>query len=149
MRTDQAFVLLLILLLPLTGCIDTIGEVDAQDSGDSQLGLSNHVVVYLDEDQSQTMYVNGSIIQIVGASYTRYAQVPEYTYMATGGVMMTIDVDCPGFFTSRVQGTIGDFIPTVPGTSCEITFTNTDLSEDGDYAGPMIIVFEEMHATRL
>ena len=33
MRTDQTFVLLLVILLPLTGCIDVSDNADAQEKG--------------------------------------------------------------------------------------------------------------------
>lgn len=150
MRTDQAFVLLLILLLPLTGCIDTIGEVDAQDSNTGESNNPDLVLVYLEEGQSQTLYVNDTLIKVHSSSFTEYANVPEATYIRTSeGVMMTVDVNCSGLFSMRVQASFGHFLPTIPGTMCEITFTNIDSSDNGRYAGPMTLVFEEMSASRL
>ena len=35
MKNDKIFVLLLVILLPLTGCIDAVGEVDADSESDS------------------------------------------------------------------------------------------------------------------
>ena len=35
MKNDKIFVLLLVILLPLTGCIDAVGEVDADSENDS------------------------------------------------------------------------------------------------------------------
>ena len=42
MKTDKIFVLLLVILLPLTGCIDISENVDAQEETPTQENISNH-----------------------------------------------------------------------------------------------------------
>ena len=36
MKPDKVFILMLVILLPLTGCIDVSDNADAQDSSDSE-----------------------------------------------------------------------------------------------------------------
>jgi len=120
MRTDQAFVLLLILLLPLTGCIDTIGEVDAQaDSDSNQTSPSNqpeYQVIWLDGGTTMDLTVNNSIIQIIDVTYSMSSGE-----LRTGNVAQ-LTVDCGETFTGNVRVEAEDFVPTIPGQDCVITF---------------------------
>ena len=42
MRKDQIFVLMLVILLPLTGCIGGIGDVDADNNSDTENAIVNN-----------------------------------------------------------------------------------------------------------
>ena len=125
MRTDQAFVLLLILLLPLTGCIDTIGEVDAENpEEDAAVPAPNstfiHEVVFVDNGSNVTMTFNNTIVQLVDSS-----REDEYERQVTGAVAQ-LDIDCGDEFSVYTRTYPGDFFPTIPGTECQITFATWD-----------------------
>ena len=137
MRTDQAFVLLLILLLPLTGCIDTIGEADAQDSSEqSEVAETyTHEVIFLDNGSSVAVTLNDTIIQIVDHSRTG-----EYQYVT--GAVAQINVDCGSVFSQDVRVELEDFVPTIPGMDCVVTFKTWDNS-------PAMFVLLQHPATRI
>ena len=137
MRTDQAFVLLLILLLPLTGCIDTIGEVDAEDSTESSDApeTHGHEVIFLDNGSSVAVTVNDTIVQIVD-----HSRAGQYEYVT--GAVAQINVDCGSVFSQDVRVEHEDFVPTVPGMDCVVTFKTWDDS-------PAMFVLLQHPATRI
>ena len=75
MRNDQIFVLLLVILLPLSGCFD--GAVgDAEGTDDAADGTSDSG----ESSQSKTWYSSGGIYQ----NYWNDGQSPGYHYISNG-----------------------------------------------------------------
>ena len=128
MRTDQAFVLLLILLLPLTGCIDTIGEVDAQDSSEpSEVAETyTHEVVFVDNGSTVTITVNDTILQILDRSVFHEGRM-------VSGVFAQLEVDCGSEFSETVKVESEDFVPTLPGQECNVTFSDWGDNRPSSY----------------
>jgi hypothetical protein len=66
MRKDQIFVLMLVILLPLTGCFDGggIGDADAQDSTNSQNGGTTVINYYNNSSnvQDRVWYSSGDVV---------------------------------------------------------------------------------------
>ena len=66
MRKDQIFVLMLVVLFPLTGCFDGggIGDADAQDSTDSQNGGTTVINYYNNSSniQDRVWYSSGDVV---------------------------------------------------------------------------------------
>ena len=105
MKPDKVFILLLVVLLPLTGCIDATGEAGASDSSESEMTVINNyynnttTIVQSEEPEMVHMYVfteNNS----VGTITIQENQTIEWLsgYSLLRGVSGDADV-----FTTSVQ----------------------------------------------
>ena len=90
MRSDQVFVLLLIILIPLTGCFENgIGDADAQDAtGDNGTTVINNYYnntsnVVDNSPQLQHMYVNATtdIAYTITISETEALEIVSQSYV--------------------------------------------------------------------
>jgi len=83
MRNDQIFVLLLVILLPMSGCFDgAVGDAEGTDDADSNGGIST-----ADESnsQSRTWYSSGGVYQTYwdDGHSSGYYTVDDHVYMGT------------------------------------------------------------------
>lgn len=144
MKPDKVFILMLVILLPLTGCIDVSDNADAQDSSDSeeaettvinnyyntteihQTGPSAVITHYIEENQTLTLDFDGTFTYKVETIY-RLApsgviiggSEPSYwaPVIAVGGV----DINCSGSLSmDSTQIQESRFLPVLPMTNCEV-----------------------------
>ena len=70
MRKDQIFVLLLVVLLPMTGCFgDTVGEADAQEQQEpAEISTPNNIMnVHVPHGDTVNITLNGTTLEFKSA----------------------------------------------------------------------------------
>jgi len=119
MRKDQIFVLMLVVLLPLTGCFDGggIGEAEgAQDSSNS-VQENNEILysVHIESDSSHSVTLNGTTLKMESG----YWQGSE-DWRPIGGVFKVYySIDCSdGYQIKKLWAFAGDTIPVKGGIEC-------------------------------
>ena len=149
MKPDKVFILLLVILLPLTGCIDVSDNADAQDSSDTEEAETTVINNY---------YNNTTVVESIGFEVITHYIPPNgnltlsfdgtYTYKletamrnTTGGSsvsswradgwLSSIDMTCGG--TKIVDGLAtpaGVFLPVLPNQICIIEIDRTGGTGD-------------------
>lgn len=150
MKTDKLFVLLLVMLLPLTGCIDVSDNANADDSTESEeegiMTVINHyynnTTTIQTFDQPQATSYHQLENQTINLSFdgtftykleTMYYYVPQSPIPGTltGSVWDTttgksgVSLICSGGLA--MDGFIlrtGHYVPAIPNDSCELTIPN-------------------------
>ena len=80
MRNDQIFVLLLVILLPMSGCFDgAVGDAEGSEDSDSGDGTTS------ESSQSRTWYSSGGVYDSNwnDGQYTGYYSIPDYAFMGS------------------------------------------------------------------
>tara|TARA_B100001564_G_scaffold359209_1_gene380150 strand:+ start:68 stop:499 length:432 start_codon:yes stop_codon:yes gene_type:complete len=136
MRKDQIFVLMLVVLLPLTGCFDGggIGDADAQETDENDQNTvieTDYYTIHLEANEDYAHSVNNSMLKI--ETVFQYSGGSNSLRSINGG---TIDIACSLSGSFSVYATVGDIIPTIPNETCEITF-------NGRSDGKMIFILSE------
>ena len=88
MRNDQIFVLMLVILLPMSGCFDgAIGDVDAQEMAEeNERDLLMYDRIFVPSNGTQTITTNGTTITIEA--------------IHVGGIDPECSRDCPVTWTT-------------------------------------------------
>jgi len=95
MKTDKVFILMLVIMLPLTGCIDVSDNADAQDASDSEEAETTVINNYYNNTTT--------IIQPAGPEVISHYILPD------GNLTLSFD----GTFTYRLE----DFMRNTTGGS--------------------------------
>ena len=150
MRNDQIFVLLLVVLLPLTGCFDGggIGDAEAQDtssgddssSADTVVTMPAVMTISINEGQTQTITLNGTTLLLEtvhkqdGSGYWRTNQY---------SVEMSMTCD-NGFSMDRfwLGGGNNEYLPNLPNVECDIEM-NTQPANSETPQTATILTFSE------
>ena len=150
MRKDQIFVLMLVVLLPLTGCFDGggIGDADAQDtsseddssSADTVVTMPAVITISINEGQTQTITLNGTTLLLEtvhkqdGSGYWRTNQY---------NVEMSMTCD-NGFTMDRfwLDGGNNEYLPNLPDVECDIEM-NTQPANSETPQTATILTFSE------
>jgi len=135
MTTDKVFILLLVILLPITGCIDTTDNAEAQEEPDSttvdistevstlptvySLYLEKGTVATFDFDGNETWRLESiSVLYDVGAQGND-GNVGSYGYF---------DMNCSGsLLVDNGRLMTGYYLPVLGGESCSIEFTAVQM----------------------
>jgi len=138
MSTDKLFILLLVVLLPLTGCLDTVEPAGAESNDDDLIEtivqspdvLTLHIQPYA----NATVLLNGTTLQLQTHYMTNAAadcssNCPE-GWVQTSGVVM-FDMNCADGtnLSSWVSLSYG-YLPALGGTECTVVFNPDDNSRD-------------------
>ena len=150
MRKDQIFVLMLVVLLPLTGCFDGggIGDAEAQDtssgddssSADTVVTMPAVMTISINEGQTQTITLNGTTLLLEtvhkqdGSGYWRTNQY---------SVEMSMTCD-NGFSMDRfwLGGGNNEYLPNLPNVECDIEM-NTQPANSETPQTATILTFSE------
>ena len=130
MTTDKMFVLLLVMLLPLTGCLDISDNAEAEESDEENITTTMpHVRSLLIEANSNyTMNFSGDSTLKLEQAYTGSTD-PEcssncpVTVSFVSAIPMEMVCDSYSMDSSVVQGR---FIPVLGGETCTVVFTTGD-----------------------
>ena len=104
MTTDKLFILLLVILLPLTGCLDIADTAEAEDSDDENTTTTMPMghSLYVEEGASATLEFDGTSTLKLETHYRNISSPNEYDGISVGytftmtcdGVMMILDGCC-------------------------------------------------------
>lgn len=150
MTTDKLFVLLLVILLPLTGCLDIADNAEAEESNDETTIVNN----YYNNTTTTTMPMVHSLhlekgenatLQFDGTSTLKLETIYHGGYGSQAPSSMTVmnyfDMTCDG--TLMVDGGTlerGHYLPVLGGQSCTIVF---------DANIPYFLIFSEASLSAL
>ena len=151
MKPDKVFILMLVILLPLTGCIDVSDNADAQDSSDSEDAETTVINNYYNtttvqsiqkmEAMSHYLPQNQTLNLSFDGTYTYKLETLHYEawgggiiadpnaerYWTTTTVKTGANMTCAsGFQMDGFRLSVGDFLPVLPNDVCEISVPNGD-----------------------
>ena len=156
MKPDKVFILMLVILLPLTGCIDVSDNADAQDASDSEEKettvinnyYNNTTTVqsvqkmeamshYLPQNQTLNLSFDGTYTyKLETLHYEQWGYADgsvfladpdaERTWTTTTGKSGTNMTCTSGFQMDGFRLNVGDFLPVLPNDACEISVPNGD-----------------------
>ena len=145
MRNDQIFVLLLVILLPLSGCFEnTVGDVEAEESNDNEevaISESSESVftIFIEQNSPVTITVNGTTLMLLEHWVESGDNNPK-TWDQIGWVKYTIECEGGFSFTDYVELSYAYsdvILPTVPNEECDITM-------DGENSLDRVVIFREI-----
>jgi hypothetical protein len=130
MRKDQIFVLMLVILLPMSGCFDgAVGDAEADSSSVKEVtSVSEIITIQLDPGAQKVMTLNNNALEFVSGwlCYDHRDYCQTYSYME-----VVIDCDNSTFYTSRYNfNGFNVFTPNRAGMECDLIFTNPIGTDD-------------------
>ena len=141
MRKDQIFVLLLVILLPMSGCFDgAIGEAEADDDSDEYTENGHQDVirtVYIEPSDVVNITLDGNTtLELVSGLRTVTSNTSEsdtYWYI---DMDLYYFMDCDGYeFPNNKFRFYGEslYAANLPETTCYIELDTTSGNPDFDY----------------
>ena len=127
MTTDKVFILLLVIMLPLTGCLDIADTAEAEESDDENTTTSLPMVrsLHIEANSEYTITLTGDSTLKLEQAYTGSTD-PECSsncavnWGPTGSIPM--EMTCDSFTLDSVI-IKGYFIPALGGETCVVVFT--------------------------
>ena len=156
MKTDRIFVLLLVVLLPMSGCFDdTVGDAEGAEEN-SGTTVNHHyynnttnvlqdstvvMTVHIEEGQTHTVHLNGTTLQLMDV----YSNNNGYWQLTGGNV--GISMDCENGFTmiTYINYNLNydnPYLPTLPDTECELILNYSPANSE-TLATEKILIFTE------
>ena len=148
MRNDQIFVLMLVILLPMSGCFDgAVGDAEgADDTSDDQAVNGNISInptvmtVHIPEGQTHSVTLNGSTLQVLDIWY-----VIEDNWRVGGSIPFLMN--CSNGFTmsSSASANVGYdnvYLPILPDIECTVEFNWQSSNENGGPSEKIVILTE-------
>ena len=152
MKTDKVFILLLVILLPLTGCLDVSDNADAQDASDSEetetTVINNYynnttvqspqkteaMTYYLPQNQTFNLSFDGTYtykletlyVEAMGGGLMADPNAERYWTPTTIISQATINCDS-GFMMGSFSIREGEFLPVLPNDACQLSMANGDI----------------------
>ena len=142
MKPDKVFILMLVILLPLTGCIDVSDNADAQDTSDSEESETTVINNYYNtttvqsiqkmEAMSHYLPQNQTLNLSFDGTYTYKLETLHYEQWGYGSSPFTVDPNAERSWTTSAVKTganmtcasgfqmdgfrlsVGDFLPVLP-----------------------------------
>ncbi len=149
MRKDQIFVLLLVVMLPMSGCFDdAVGEAEGaeNDSTDNSSTTTVRNIVktlHIPDGQTHVITLNGSTtLQIVDI----YGVDGDGNWESSTNVNLKMDCDNGISMVTYVYagGNLDDtYLPVLPNMQCILEFNYVEQSENYYPPREKIIVFQE------
>ena len=130
MTTDKMFVLLLVMLLPLTGCLDISDNAEAEESDEENITTTMpHVRSLLIEANSNyTMNFSGDSTLKLEQMYSGGTDpdcsnncIVTYSYASSMPMEMVCDSYSMDYYV-----VVNGFIPVLGGETCTVVFTTGD-----------------------
>ena len=136
MKPDKVFILLLVILLPLTGCIDVSDNADAQDSTTPQdqstdtISTTMPAVVSLNigAENTHTEVFNGTTLKVesVHWEFTDPDCSSNCPASWNTGTAVYYSMTCAdGFSINSGSVSAGSFLPVLGGQECSVEFMPT------------------------
>jgi hypothetical protein len=125
MRNDQIFVLLLVVLLPMSGCFDgAVGDAEATDDETSSVEhIEPLYSISIDDGDSHTIILNGTSLKIDSAFYRA-----ENDWRSMGSLFkVSYSITCDdGFVIEKLYAFSGDTLPVMGGVECSVDIVAND-----------------------
>ena len=126
MRNDQIFVLLLVVLLPMSGCFDSGAVGDAEATDDETVNVEHVEPLYsisIDDGDRHTIILNGTSLKIDSAFYRA-----ENDWRAMGTMFkVSYSITCEdGFVIEKLYASSGDTLPVMGGVECSVDIVAND-----------------------
>tara|TARA_B100001564_G_C20400689_1_gene561050 strand:- start:225 stop:704 length:480 start_codon:yes stop_codon:yes gene_type:complete len=159
MKTDRIFVLMLVILLPMSGCFDnSVGDAEGQvEPGDSNSGQSPQsetttviptvMTVHIEEGQTHTVTLNGTTLQLMDV----YSQNDGYWASTGGGLRISMNCESGFSMTTVINYNIAydnPYLPILPNTECELIL-NSPLPNSTNMESEKILIFSEVELDTL
>ena len=131
MTTDKLFVLLLVILLPLTGCLDIADTAEAEDSDEENTSTTMPMIysLQIQPNQEHNITLYGDSTLKLEQAYSGVTDpdcssdcIMSWTF--TNQIPMT--VDCTSGFIADTILYRDYFVPAIGGESCVVVFTATN-----------------------
>jgi hypothetical protein len=128
MTTDKVFILLLVIMLPLTGCLDIADTAEAEDSDEENTTTTMPMVrsLHIEANSEYTITLTGDSTLKLEQAYTGGTD-PECSnncavnWGPTSSIPMEMTCDS---FTLDSGIARGYFIPALGGETCVVVFTS-------------------------
>jgi hypothetical protein len=128
MTTDKLFILLLVVLLPLTGCLDTVEPAGAESNDDTVetiVQTPDVQTLHLQPNTNSTIVFNGTTLKL--ENMYKLISDPECEINCSqnwtpvsGGIPISMSCGDGTFITTNIYSSW--FLPIIGGTECEIIF---------------------------
>ena len=129
MTTDKLFILLLVILLPLTGCLDIADTAEAEESDDENTPTTTIPMIrslHIEANSEYTITLTGDSTLKLEQAYTGGTD-PECSsncavnWAATGYISMEMTCDSFSLDSSLLRDY---FIPAIGDETCVVVFTS-------------------------
>jgi hypothetical protein len=139
MRRDQIFVLLLIVLIPMTGCFDnSVGDAQAGDADDVEMTHQEQLFsLHLLANDNHTVTVNGTSLKIDSSFHSEISGL----FRTEAGAWLRHHITCGSEYSIEVIAYTGDTIPVLGGIECQIEITSIGHE--------VIVIYEEVEIAEL
>ena len=142
MTTDKLFILLLVILLPLTGCLDIADTAEAEDSDEENTSTTMPMVhsLHIEANTNATIQFDGDTTMKVETIYRQGTGGQDRD--ANVGSIWYFDMDCDN--ESIISGAYlaaDEYLPVLAGKSCTV------LIAPGQYGA--LIIFSEASLSAL
>ena len=140
MTTDKMFVLLLVILLPLTGCLDIADNAEAEESDEENTTMPMVHSLHIEANTSATIQFDGDTTMKVETIYLQGTGGESSDMRANS--FWYFDVDCDN--ESIISGGFladDEYLPVLAGKSCTV------LIAPGQYG--VVIIFSEASLSAL
>ena len=144
MRKDQIFVLILIVLLPLTGCIDVSDNAEASEDS-TEYAISQIRTLHLEEGSNYSITIQDTALKVESVTYGSTdpdCQNNCIVTFRTGGVVSYSMICDEGSEIDSGYAVQGTFLPNIAESSCQFVLTSY-------YDAEAFITFGEYPATNL
>jgi hypothetical protein len=127
MSTDKLFILLLVVLLPLTGCLDTVEPAGAESNDDDSIETivqsPDVYSLHLQANTNATIVLNGTTL-ILEQVYREAPDSQGYDWThSSAAVKVNMDCDDGTYMDAWIWGSSNDiYLPIIGGTECTVTF---------------------------
>ena len=149
MSTDKLFILLLVVLLPLSGCLDTVepAGADAAHSDADSHESPDVLTLHIQPNDSRTILLNGTTLKLE-TFYQLYTDpdcssncAENWIVLSNAAMGISLDCDDGTNLTTWVYST--HYLPIIGGTECEIIFNPDHTAKES------IMVFSAHSAAAL
>ena len=142
MTTDKVFILLLVILLPLTGCLDIADTAEAEDSDEENNTTTMPMVhsLHLEQGENATLEFDGTKTMKVETLWMGYSQGGE-NMRANTQSLYPMQMTCDNDVTVTGSLTAGIHLPVLGDQNCSVLITANDY--------PVILIFSEASLSAL
>ena len=140
MTTDKMFVLLLVMLLPLTGCLDISDNAEAEESDEENTTMPMVHSLYIEANTNATIQFDGDTTMKVETIYRQGVGGESNDQYAAS--IWYFDMDCDNeSIIERAYLADDEYLPVLAGQSCTV------LIEPGQFG--VVIYFSEASLSAL
>jgi hypothetical protein len=147
MTTDKVFILLLVILFPLSGCLDVTDTAEAEESEEETTIINNYYNYYynnttttqsvempdivshhIQENQTLNLSFDGTFTYQLESTHRHYCSTSPFqpTCSWAQSSMYYTQVNCDGgLLMENISIGIGQFLPVLPNESCNFSMTAT------------------------